>query len=390
MFFPIKKSLVNWVDGMKISRVHLQQTENYFIDIHRDLINIGLTDNNFGLLPPYSGRSRSCEIDLVERVTNRVEIRLKQCNAITAGGCRVNINPTDHNDHLVLDYSFAPDIEQGEKNKNEEPTFWNVILIIKPFDRIATGYPDPEETPPRHPDAKMAYELAVKPTGEINSGDLGIHHLVIGRIILENDHYVVDNTYIPPSTSMSSHPYLKHYHEVFGKYINDIETASHKIIQKNHERESTSDIAKNVHSICEDLLKYIATVYYDFRNNGRFYTPANMINIFSSLAHIGYVSIHLLPKKKREEMLQYFYEWKDITPGVFVDTLSEILEITYNHYDIRTIMEKTEYFLQNFATLWVRLSTLEYIGQHRENIVVAEKKQKEEKAPAKPGWTIID
>lgn len=388
MLFPIKKTNVNWVDGMKISKGHLIQTEDYFIDVVRDATNMRLTNNNFGLLPPYKGERLSSDFDIVERITNHVEIKLRQCNAITAGGCRININPTDYSEYLLLDYSFENDDEyKKEYEKNE---YWDVILVIKPFDRIPIGFPDPEETPPRHPDASPSYKLFIKPAGQINSHEFGMHHLIIGRVAKIGDRYEVDTSYIPPCVSMLSHPDLKKYYEDFGKLLNDIETSSQKIIQKIHERENNSDIAKNINMVCENLLTYIAQVYYNFRNNGRFFTPSETVDVFSSLAHVCFVAIQFMSKKNKEEMLQYFYEWSDVTPGNFTELLGNTLEIVYDHHNIRIIMEQVKQFLSVFAALWVKLSTLEYIGQHRENIVVAEKVQKKETITRDSGWTILD
>lgn len=388
MLFPLKNRLVNWVDGMKISKNHLVQTEDYFIDVVRDATNMRLTDFNFGLLPPYKGEKLSNDFEITERISNHVGVELRQCNAITPGGCRININPVDPSEYLSLDYPFEDDIEAREKK--DEQMFWDVILVVRPFDRTPLGTPDPEEAPPRHPDAGKLYRLEIKPAGQINAEEFGMHHLIIGRVTKIGDRYEVDRSYIPPCTLMSSHPDLKKYYERFGKNLYDIETSSHKIIQKIHERENLSDIAKNIKLVCEHLLDHIATVYFNFRNMGRYYTPIEMINTFSSLAHVTFVSINFIPKKKKEEMLQYFYEWSDVTPGNFIEILKDMLEITYDHHNIRLMMEQTGHYLAVFAELWIKLSTLEYIGQHKENIVVAEKIQKIDVGPKKSEWTILD
>lgn len=388
MLFPLKKILVNWVDGMKTGKEHLQQTEDYFIDSIRDTVNIQLTNYNFGMLPPAYGEKTSSDFEILERITNHVEIELRRCNAITAGGCRININPYNHGEYLKLDYLF--EAEKKEANKEKENLYWDVILSIRPFDRVPTGIPDPDETPLRHPDANTGYELIIKPAGQVSAEQLGMNHLIIGRITRIGDRMEVDKSYIPPCTSMSSHLDLVGYYEQFGKFLNNIETSSHKMLQKINERENNSAIAINIKSVCEDLLRYISTVFFEYRNKGRFYTPIDAIAVFSSLAHTCYVSIDFIPKKKREEMLQYFYEWSDITPGNFIDLLSVVLEMTYDHHNIRGMMVDVERFLSAFSFLWDKLCSLEYIGQHKENIVVAEKTQKIENTGRKSEWTILD
>jgi hypothetical protein len=217
-----------------------------------------------------------------------------------------------------------------------------------------------------------------------------MHYIIIGRVVKNGDRYEVDTRYIPPCLSMSSHPELKKYYEAFGQYLNDIETSSHKIIQKIHERENNSAIAKNINIVCETLLNYIATIYFNYKNNGRFYAPDEVVNVFSSLAHVCFSGIQYMSKKDKEEMLRYFFEWSDVTPGNFIELLTGTLEIVYDHHDIRSMMEMVDKFLSLFAMLWIRLSSLEYIGQHKENIVVAEKKQKQITTVLKSGWTILD
>jgi hypothetical protein len=388
MLFPVEKRLVNWVDGMKIAKNHLVQTEDYLTDMIRDTTSMRLTDNNYGLLPPYRGGVLSSDFEITNRISDNVEIKLRRCNAVTAGGCRININPTEFSEYLYLDYSFDADVDF--KKENEKCPFWDIILVIRPFERIPTGIPDPEETPPRHPETSQEYRLFIQPAGEISSREFGMHHLVIGRVLKKGDRYEVDSNYIPPCTSMSSHPTLKSFYESFGQYLNDIETSSHKIIQKIHERENNSSIAKNINKVSETLLNYIATIYFSYKNNGRFYAPYEIVNVFSSLAHVCFSGIQYMSKREKEEMLQYFYEWNDITPGNFTELLTGTLEVIYNHHDIRSVMELVDQFLSVFAALWIKLSTLEYIGQRRENIVVAEKIQKQVLTTPKSGWTILD
>ncbi|HCC53258.1 MAG TPA: hypothetical protein DEQ30_15435 [Porphyromonadaceae bacterium] len=389
MLYQLEKTMVNWVEGMKISNKHLKQMEDYFIDVVRDATNMRLTEHNFGLLPPYKGEKLSSDFEIIERISNHVEIELRRCNAITPGGCRISINPADASDYLKLDYPFEEDVDVTEGEDGN--LYWDVILVVRPFDRIPLATPDPNETPPRHPDAGKSYSLHIKPAGQINSEYFGMHHLIIGRVVKIADRYEVDRSYIPPCTSMSSHPDLKNYYEQFGKCLNDIEVSSHKIIQKINEQENkSSTIANNIKLVCEHLLTYIATVYFNFRNTGRYYIPIEIINTFSSLAHTTFVCINFINKKQKEEMLQYFYEWSDVTPGNFMEMLTDMIEVNYNHYNIRHMMDKTGFVLLEFSKLWIKLSTLEYIGQHKENIVVAEKTQKIDTPTRRSEWTIID
>lgn len=390
MIFPIKKILVNWVDGMKTNKEHLVQMENFFIDSIRDNTNIRLTNYNFGILPPYYGEKLSANFEISERITNHIEVELRCCNAVTIGGCRIDLNPIDPSGYIKVDYSIEDDLEkENDSNKPDATLTWDVILSVNPFHRIPSGIPDPEETPLRHPNAMAEYKLIIKKAGQITAEQLGMNHLIIGRIIRIGTRFEVDKSFIPPCTSMSSYPDLISYYEIFGKYLYDIETSAYKIIQKINDRGANSSVAINVKLVCENILKYISQIYFAYRNKGRSLPPIDVIDMFSSLSHTILVSINFISKKEREEMLQYFYEWSEVTPGNFIDLLTNTLEIIYDHHKIRNMMQLSDQFLQVFSQLWIRLSSLEYIGQRKENIVVAEKKQIIE-TTQKSEWSILD
>ncbi|MDR2232003.1 MAG: type VI secretion system baseplate subunit TssK, partial [Tannerella sp.] len=268
---------VNWVDGMKISKEHLMQTEDHFTDSVRDAVNIRLTGYNYGLLPPYKGETLSSDFAIMERTSNHVEIELRRCSAVTAGGCRIDINPDGHTGYLTLDHVF-------EENDRNAENVWDVILIVHPFGRVPSGMPDPEETPPRHPYADRKYVLSVTASGHINSAELGMQNLIIGRVVRNNNRYEVDTSYIPPCTSMQSHPDLQKYYEQFRKCLNDIEMASHIIIQKILEKDKPMTVAISTQLLCEHLLGYAVSVDFSFRNMGRDYAPIEMTDVFASFA----------------------------------------------------------------------------------------------------------
>jgi hypothetical protein len=377
---------VNWTDGMKITKEHLSGTEDYFIDLVRDAVNLRLTGYSFGLLPPYRDEKISNDFEIMERTTDRIEIELRKCNAITAGGCRIDINPKDHTGYLKLDYTFGTETERDGGGEN----LWDVILIVYPFGRVPVGVPDPDENPPRHPYADRAYRLSVVPHGQINAEELGMHNLIIGRIAKNGNRYEVDKTYIPPCMSMMSHPDLKKYCERFGKYLNDIEVSSHKIIQKILDRDNSISIAQNTQLLCEHVLTYVVSIYFRYKHTGRNCSPLEITDMVASFAHVCYVALHFIPSKKRAEMLQYFYEWSDVSPGNFTELLTDMLESTYDHNNIRVIMERMGNFLSVFSGLWLKLSSLEYIGQHKENVVVAVQNRKQETTSTGTSWTIVD
>ena len=99
----------------------------------------------------------------------------------------------------------------------------------------------------------------------------------------------------------------------------------------------------------------------------------------------------LYPKgTQKEETQKYFYEWSDVTPGSFDEQLADTLEMLYEHTDIRASMVRAYSFMYTLTELWQRLSTLEYIGQHKENIVVSERTTGNNTTGQNKTWSIMD
>lgn len=385
MLFPRKHAAVNWIDGMKISRRHFMETEDHFTDSIRDTASLFLHNYDFGLLPPFRGQRLSCDFEISERVTRQVELRLRQCNAITAGGVRIHILPEAYAEQLVSAYSFAEEEPQEEGQVN----YYSVVLSVNPHERVPSGTPDPGETPPRHPYVMNGCELVVLPSEQVSASDMGLNHLVIGQLVRKNGRVTVNDRYIPPSTSIISHPALIQFYERFSTLLNDIQMSSFRIIEKVTTRDQSTELAKNIKSLCERMLDYIAQVFFTYRNMVHQQPPVNMVAVFSNLAHIFYTSLNYPGSRAKEEMLKYFYEWKDVTPGNFEDLLVRTVDIVYDHYNIRQSMEQVQDCMQVLSALWNKLSSLEFIGQRRENIVVAEQRTIEQ-TKARNTWSLLD
>lgn len=373
---------------MELSDTHFRQTENFFLSAIADTARLGLDNHNYGLLPSHSRESVYNGIRVNEHITGHIEVQLYNCNAITGSGFRIEFDADESGAPLRKSYSPAED-----KNiRNRDIRQWDIMLCADPFDRTPSGDPDPEETPPRHPDADSSYALHVMPAGDINTTKFGRHYLTIGRIRKDGERYAVDTQYIPPCASMASHPELLDYYNAFASMFSSIEKSSKAIIGKIHERSNKSDLAANIQTVCHDMLRYIARIYFDFRNKGRTSPPIEIANYVSSTAHAFYVVLTLINSRQKEEMLKYFYEWTDVPPGSFEELLSATLDMIYEHDNLRAMMVRSEHFLRTVTELWERLARLEFIGQHKESIIISERKQ--ENTPSSSGpkrsWSVTD
>ncbi len=384
MLFPRHYLPINWSDGMKLSQQHFVETDNHVQDLVRDATSLFLNSYNYGLLPPVRGNSASHEFDLLEKNSDHVEVRLYRCNAITPGGCRIAINP-DVLKFTVLTASFAVSQQYDTQQRPD----YDIVLVVNPFDKVPVGNPDPDEAPLRHPYTEYAYRLMVVASQQVNADELGSHHLVIGKAVYQEGHYIVDSQYIPPCASIASHPRLIQYYKAFGWGLNEIQVSSFKIIRKIHDQSQPSDVARHVLMLCTRMLDYLGTVFFNFRNLDHQHPPVFLVGYFANLTSIIYTALYCLPTRQKEEVLHYFYEWTDVTPGQFEELLLRLLEHDYNHHQIGVSMTTVEQFLSVFTKLWNKLSTLEYIGQRKDTILVREEAPVQ-LAPTRRGWNILD
>jgi len=381
MTSPLKYKSVNWVDGMKISSSHFVNTDNFIEELSRDGISLNLNSNNFGLLAPFNGEKTSLDINVTARASNHLQIKISQCNAITANGLRINIAPALLNQEYTFDHYFSQD------NTTDNTETYYIILSVNPFERVPSGNPDPDEMPLRYPVMEKQYQVNILPASQI--GVRGGQYLEVGKFSRISGNIQLISSYIPPCTAIISHPNLISYYETFSNYLNEFQLLSFRIIDKITMRDSISAIGKNVKLLCDKMLDFIARIFYSYRNIIPHQPPIHLIGCFSEMAHLFFSAVKSIAGAEREELLKYFYEWKDVTPGNFEELLAKSIEIIYNHHDIQSAMQTIDEFLKILIALWNKLSSLEYIGQRKENIVVAEQ-QVVQTLQAKRTWTLLD
>lgn len=379
MIKPLRYKSINWVNGMKLSSDHFTLNDLYLQDFVRDAVSLNLNNSNYGFLPPFAGYKSSHEIEIIEKATNHIEIRVSYCNAVTPEGCHIDIAQANHTDMLVHNHYF----------RQSEPRNYAILLAVSPFNRTPAGMPNPEESPIRYPELAKSYSIVVLPESEVSTQGADSYFLTIGQVYYENGRLSINRSYIPPSSTITSHPALIRYYESLSVLLNDMQLACFKIIDKTGGRDNITPLGKNIRLISEKIVDYIAGLFYEYRNIAHRQPPVVLVGYFSSLAHIFFTAIKLIDPREREELLKYFYEWKDVTPGNFEELLAKTIELVYDHKQINLSMLMVSEFMNVMVALWNKLSGLEYIGQRKENIVVAEQ-QVVQQVQAKKTWTLLD
>jgi hypothetical protein len=388
MIIPPKHAAVNWIDGMSVSHHNFLDTENYFIDSIRDTASVSVNTFNFGLLPPLKGSgAQLSSYEVSKTATNQVQIRLHECQAITSAGMRISISGNEAN---VLSKSINLITENKEGTAQEfSQEYYYIIVIVQPFERNPTGHPDPEEVPIRQPYTQPKYDIQVQSSNKVNIEELGGYHLVIGRLIKIGDDFSKDENFIPPCSTINSYSKLSHHYESIGIAIDDLQNLSLQIIGKINYKNQKSDIAQNIKTICRTIIDFSSRDYFYLRNIVHQQPPIFLVSSISSLANSLFTTIQSMPEKDKEELLNYFFEWNDLSPVTFLNHLSDIIEINYSHYQTGAYMKSIRQLLLSLVLVLQKLNTLEYIGQHKENIVVKEEVMVQSVKERK-GWSFLD
>lgn len=378
---------VNWIDGMKVSKKHFLDTNDAFYDMLRDASALPLTNFNYGLLPPVSGNKKSLEMEVLDTKANNFRVRLLQCRAVTAGGCRIEIfgsfsKAITHNQQINLE----------DSGKNVKGMVFYILIAANPFSRQPVGQPNPDESPVRYPYTNTDYQLQILPADQVNQKDFGSYHFPVGKIYFKGDEFHVDEKFIPPCTSVISHPMLIEFYKSMGSSLEEMKNDAAKIILKIISKNQTTPLAMNVKFLCERIADFIAGIFYQYRLIVYQMPPVFMVDYFSRLAHIILITLERITEKEKEELLNYFNEWTEINPSNFESLLSDLIYTEYDHNNIYASVINADKFATMVANLLNKLSTLELIGKKKERDIFVRERNANEPVEKKGrgGWSMLD
>ena len=386
-YIPSKHHMVHWIDGMKINKDHFVSSDNAFVDQVRDALSQNINGQNYGLLPFSGFNGEGLKLFLEFNQQSQLQVKVLECNAITQGGCRVEIS-----EQAASQLEAASDLLgiTQQIGENETQTLW-AVLTVNPFQRIPFGPADPEEDPPRHPYTIPEYKLDLIPDEQAGAGEMGLHHITLGRIIVKDGEAVLDEAYIPPCTSVDSHPSLTKYHGAIEKLMHSLEFSVLKVIQKIHQKNQKNDLAKIVLFLGEQILLRLSEIIPRLKWMAKHQAPIEMIIPVASLARLIKNTIDTRQGVGKEELLNYFTNWCDLNQAEFENALIDITGLQYDHRNIAMAVERAKYFVQIIASLFTKLSELDYIGKRGDShIFVKEELLKPEKVSTPKGSFLAD
>lgn len=381
MIQPIKHFAINWVDGMKVSQQHLNDQDNFLIDTIRDANSLAINNYNFGLLPIPNEYTDKSIFDVHNTATNDVQLVIKHCSAVTLAGYRIELK-----DRRVSVKSLAKSLQIEENQIDGE---YYILVSVNPFDKVAFGDIDPEEIPPRHPNAHANYHIELLPVISLNSNFSGGNYLVIGKVDFKGNITQVNSNFIPPCTSVQSHPALIDYYNGYAKTIGNLQQYAFKIIQKSAHKNQNTALAINVRSLCSVMVETFGDMYFQFRNIIPYQAPIFLIDSFAKLALRLYNATQVIVPAELEEMLNYSLEWSEIAPHTLLNQLSTVSETNYDHHNTGEPLLHIQQMLKSLDVIFSKLSELDYIGQKKENIIVTEQ-EVSSNTNTKRGWSVLD
>lgn len=361
---------VNWVDGMKINKNHFISIENAAMDRVKDAIACGLNDNNYGLLPSLNDKGNPLKI--VMTIDNQKTLRVKifECRAITPGGARIEIS---ENGSEIMGFS-VPFLENTfEITGNSTESVVYVAIAVDPFSRVPFGNADPSEEPPRYPFVTPAYRVHIIPEEQLTKKEMGPCFLLIGKIRIVDQKPELINEYIPPCTTVQSFNTLLRAHTEFDRFFGQLEIDLLKILNKINEKDQSNVLARVVAHLSHNMLYFLSTGILDFRWKTIDQPPLFMFEYVARLARLIKNTIDSNSGEAKEELLNYLTDWCNLKQGEFEKNLISTVNFEYDHsnsYPTLLLMMK---FTDVIATLFNKLSVLEYIGKKKDtNIFVKE------------------
>lgn len=373
---------VNWFDGMSINKGHFVAQENHLKELYIDAVGQRIDESNYGILPSERGEPYSVQIEIDNR--NVLQAKVRNLRAVTLGGARVEITASSCSVLKLTKNLSEP------KRQNSGKNIFALVLTVNSFARIPFGDADPEETPPRKPYILPEYTLDLVHVKEFGVSEIGLFHLTLGVIRLENGQFSVESNYIPPCTSIISSPLLLDFYERTERTLIQLEKYVTIIVQKVRGKQQDNKLAQSISGISENILTYLSHELSGISLHLRNKAPIFLIEKVMVLSRITHNSIETWQGSGKEELLNYLTEWCDLNQGMLDKTLRELSVLKYNHYDTAVAVEKATDFLNIINPLFKTLSELDYIGKKIDtNLFVTEelaKSESGEKMPMLKSW----
>jgi len=366
-YFP-----VNWVDGMKIGKHHFIAQDNAWQNSLQDVSSLLVSPIRYGILPSSVAGEENCNIRINIDNQNNIRVSVLQLQAVTQGGIRVSIPTLTGIDQQSKD--GLPSSSFTFNNAEREPVWW-VVLLMNPYEKQPAGSPDMDENPPRLPYVVPSFSIALVSDSQFKQYDGNPYALAIGKILAGNNEVRVDEDYIPPCFSISSHADLMSLYMELDKFLGTIELKSAQIVQTIYKKNQQNDISELVLFLCDRVILYLGQIITQMRWLQVHDAPASLFANIAGLSRVMKNTIDLRIGSGKDEMLNYMSEWCELRQGELEAVLTSLADLRFNNNDINSLIQKIIGFVQITTKLFETLSKLDFIGKRKETGIFVKEEQ---------------
>ncbi len=355
---------VNWVDGMKINKTHFIAQDNATLYQLAQNTNCLLNDLNYGLLPVGEGNS-GVKIFISTDNQKKLQVRIQKCRAITPGGYYIEFNEdiSLQSKNIAAQVVSEPVTLRELKNKAIE---FYIVVTINPYKRVPYGAMESAEIPPRVPYSAPSFFIDLVPVAEARRNAIGAFQVPVGKMSIQDQSVILQEDYIPPCTSVSSHPDLLEIQAGLEQFYSKMELYSLQIVQKIIQKKQANDMAVIVQKLCENICMFTASELAELKSLGIIQPPVYAVSKVSSLSRLMKNTLDFFLGNGKEELINYFTEWCNTSQGELEGTIMNLSNHQYDHLDINDSIEKISKFTKIVSKLFYQLSRLEYIGKRKE------------------------
>ncbi|MBU2949241.1 hypothetical protein KO493_00815 [Tamlana agarivorans] len=362
------KHRLNWVDGMKINKDHFVGFEDSMMQQLMVMHSNYVHQNNYGLLPSPGDRELPVKLSISMDGPENLLVTVSKCLAVTLGGYQIVIN-----DEVNAFLEQSGHIIKNKFALNPENKICYIVLSVNPFKRIPVGFSNPEEEPVRKPFVIGAYQISLVSETAMPNQEISLNSITIGKLITDSGQARLVDDFIPPCTSIQSHPDLRYAFLEVDTFLNGMELYCTQVIQKIYQKKQANDLAKMVLALSNDVLTYLRAVITTYRIKDKYASPVEMIIKLVSLARTIKGSLDVHAGTGKEHLLNYLTDWCDVNQGAFEKVLDDMISLEYLHNDINVALQKVSGFTALMSALFKKLNELEYIGKKSDsNIFVKE------------------
>lgn len=372
----IKYLPLNWPNGLKLTGEHFIHTHYQLIETMQFIRGDQLKSDNYGLGEPLDGESESLSLELRGSSVEGAVIELKTCNALTRSGI-----PVVYSENLYGDYT--PRIALKDVTDNGEDQSYYILLSSLPYKALPVGVPNVDAIPLHHPYLLPEVRLQLLPFSDASPQFLSMDSFIGGILRVKSGLVSLERNYIPPVQRIEYNHTLTKLRERIAKGIRELYTSAMAICKKNISDNRRSLLADNTFLLCQVVQEFHDTYLYEIEHIIGESSPHALICKATILANKLSSALRVLPQKSYETLLQYYYDWTDISPSMIENAIGAMLTIQYDHADVYPAFTTVIDMLEVLEAIFRKMSELEYVGLIRENIIISDDSYQEQDKPRK-------